>query len=65
MSIVTYPKYRGVLPVTAATYNLQSNLLFYGLSYDWSMGSEAPMAVSLYQYPRSQVINNDIYLCLF
>ncbi|CAM9277205.1 unnamed protein product [Ectocarpus fasciculatus] len=39
-SVVSYPKYKGVLPVTAATYNAQGNMLFYALSYDWSMGVE-------------------------
>jgi mRNA export factor len=40
-SVVSYPKYKGVLPVTAAVYNSQATMLFYALSYDWSMGVES------------------------
>lgn len=39
-SLVSYPKYKGVLPVSAATYNSEGNMLFYALSYDWSQGVE-------------------------
>jgi mRNA export factor len=39
-SVVSYPKYKGVLPVSAAVYNSQASMLFYALSYDWSMGVE-------------------------
>ena len=39
-SVISYPKYKSQMPITAATYNSQATHLFYALSYDWSMGQE-------------------------